>query len=141
MMMLPRKRSDFDLWDEMFSDPFFTGERESKLMKTDIKEKKDKYIVDIDLPGYEKEDIKIEIDNGYLIVNAKTSHHKDEKEEGKYVRKERFVGECSRSFYVGEDVKQDDIKASFKNGTLKIEIPKKDEPKELPEKKYIPIDD
>ena len=141
MVMLPRKRNDFDLWDEMFRDPFFTGERESKLMKTDIKEKKDKYIVDIDLPGYEKEDIKIEVDNGYLIVNAKTSHHKDEKEEGKYVRKERFVGECSRSFYVGEDVKQEDIKASFRNGTLKIEIPKKDEPKELPEKKYIPIDD
>ena len=141
MMMLPRKRNDFDLWDEMFRDPFFTGERESKLMKTDIKEKKDKYIVDIDLPGYEKEDIKIEIVNGYLIVNAKTSHHKDEKEEGKYVRKERFVGECSRSFYVGEDVKQEDIKASFRNGTLKIEIPKKDEPKELPEKKYIPIDE
>ena len=141
MMMLPRKRNDFDLWDEMFRDPFFTGERESKLMKTDIKKKKDKYIVDIDLPGYEKEDIKIEVDNGYLIVNAKTSHHKDEKEEGKYVRKERFVGECSRSFYVGEDVKQEDIKASFRNGTLKIEIPKKDEPKELPEKKYIPIDD
>ena len=141
MMMLPRKRNDFDLWDEMFRDPFFTGERESKLMKTDIKEKKDKYIVDIDLPGYEKEDIKIEVDNGYLIVNAKTNHHKDEKEEGKYVRKERFVGECSRSFYVGEDIKQEDIKASFRNGTLKIEIPKKDEPKELPEKKYIPIDD
>ena len=141
MMMLPRKRNDFDLWDEMFRDPFFTGERESRLMKTDIKEKKDKYIVDIDLPGYEKEDIKIEIDNGYLIVNAKTSHHKDEKEEGKYVRKERFVGECSRSFYVGEDIKQEDIKASFRNGTLKIEIPKKDEPKELSEKKYIPIDD
>ena len=141
MMMLPRKRNNFDLWDEMFRDPFFTGERESKLMRTDIKEKKDKYIVDIDLPGYEKEDIKIEVDNGYLIVNAKTNHHKDEKEEGKYVRKERFVGECSRSFYVGEDVKQEDIKASFRNGTLKIEIPKKDEPKELPEKKYIPIDD
>ncbi len=141
MMMLPRKRNDFDLWDEMFRDPFFTGERESKLMRTDIKEKKDKYIVDIDLPGYEKEDIKIEVDNGYLIVNAKTNHHKDEKEEGKYVRKERFVGECSRSFYVGEDVKQEDIKASFRNGTLKIEIPKKGEPKELPEKKYIPIDD
>ena len=64
MMMLPRKRSDFDLWDQMFSDPFFTGEKESKLMRTDIKEKKDKYIVDIDLPGYEKENIKIEIDNG-----------------------------------------------------------------------------
>ena len=133
-------RNEFDLFDEMFNDPFFTR-GENKLMKTDIKEKGDKYLLEVDLPGYEKEDIKIEVDNGYLIVNAKTSHHKDEKEEGKYVRKERFVGECSRSFYVGEDVRQDDIKASFKNGTLKIEIPKKDEPEELPEKKYIPIDD
>ena len=141
MMMLPRKRSDFNLWDQMFSDPFFTEERENKFMKTDIKEKKDKYIIDMDLPGYEKENIKIEINNGYLIVNAKTSHHEDEKEEGKYVKKERFVGECSRSFYVGEDVKEDDIKASFKNGTLKIEVPKKEESKNIPEKKYIPIDD
>ena len=141
MMMLPRKRSDFDLWDQMFQDPFFTGERENKLMKTDIKEKKDKYIIDIDLPGYEKEDIKIQVNNGYLIINAKTNHHKDEKEEGKYVRKERFMGECSRSFYVGDEIKQDDIKASFRNGTLKIEVPKKDEPKDLPEEKYIPIDD
>lgn len=141
MMMLPRKRSDFNLWDQMFSDPFFTEERENKFMKTDIKEKKDKYIIDMDLPGYEKENIKIEINNGYLIVNAKTSHHEDEKEEGKYVKKERFVGECSRSFYVGEEVKEDDIKASFKNGTLKIEVPKKEESKNIPEKKYIPIDD
>ena len=141
MMMLPRKRSDFNLWDQMFSDPFFTEERENKFMKTDIKEKKDKYIIDMDLPGYEKEIIKIEINNGYLIVNAKTSHHEDEKEEGKYVKKERFVGECSRSFYVGEEVKEDDIKASFKNGTLKIEVPKKEESKNIPEKKYIPIDD
>ena len=141
MMMLPRKRSDFNLWDQMFSDPFFTEERENKFMKTDIKEKKDKYIIDMDLPGYEKENIKIEINNGYLIVNAKTSHHEDEKEEGKYVKKERFVGECSRSFYVGEEVTEDDIKASFKNGTLKIEVPKKEESKNNPEKKYIPIDD
>ena len=141
MMMLPRKRSDFNLWDQMFSDPFFTEERENKFMKTDIKEKKDKYIIDMDLPGYEKENIKIEINNGYLIVNAKTSHHEDEKEEGKYVKKERFVGECSRSFYVGEEVTEDDIKASFKNGTLKIEVPKKEESKNIPEKKYIPIDD
>lgn len=141
MMMLPRKRSDFNLWDQMFSDPFFTEERENKFMKTDIKEKKDKYIIDMDLPGYEKENIKIEINNGYLIVNAKISHHEDEKEEGKYVKKERFVGECSRSFYVGEEVKEDDIKASFKNGTLKIEVPKKEESKNIPEKKYIPIDD
>mgnify|MGYP001851997678 FL=1 len=141
MMMLPRRRNDFDLFDRMFlDDPFFSGERESKLMKTDIKEKKDKYIIEMDLPGYEKENISLEINDGYLMISAKTSQNKDEKEEGKYVRKERFIGECSRSFYVGDNIKEEDIKASFKNGTLKIEIPKKEERKELPEKKQIPIE-
>ena len=139
MMMIPR-RNHFDLFDEMFRDPFFEGS-ESKVMKTDIKEKKDKYLIDIDLPGYEKEDIKMEISDGYLTVHASVNKEvNDEKEKGKYVRKERYVGECSRSFYVGEDVKEEEIKAKFKNGTLTIEIPKKDDKKELPEKKYIPIE-
>lgn len=140
MMMIPRRRNEFDLLDEMFRDPFFTG-GETKLMKTDIKEKKDKYLVDIDLPGYEKEDIKVEIEDGYLTIHATTDSHKEEKEEGKFVRKERYLGECSRSFYIGEDVKEEEIKASFKNGTLELEIPKKEEQKTLPEKKYIQIDD
>ena len=139
MMMIPR-RNDFDLFDEMFRDPFFEGS-ESKVMKTDIKEKKDKYLIDIDLPGYEKEDIKMEISDGYLTVHASVNKEvDDEKEKGKYVRKERYVGECSRSFYVGENVKEEEIKAKFKNGTLTIEVPKKDDKKELPEKKYIPIE-
>ena len=139
MMMIPR-RNHFDLFDEMFRDPFFEGS-ESKVMKTDIKEKKDKYIIDIDLPGYEKEDIKMEISDGYLIVHASVNKEvDDEKEKGKYVRKERYVGECSRSFYVGENVSEDEIKAKFKNGTLTIEVPKKDDKKELPDKKYIPIE-
>ena len=139
MMMIPR-RNHFDLFDEMFRDPFFEGS-ESKVMKTDIKEKRDKYIIDIDLPGYEKEDIKMEISDGYLTVHASVNKEvDDEKEKGKYVRKERYVGECSRSFYVGENVKEEEIKAKFKNGTLTIEVPKKDEKKELPDKKYIPIE-
>ena len=139
MMMIPR-RNHFDLFDEMFRDPFFEG-TESKVMKTDIKEKKDKYLIDIDLPGYEKEDIKMEISDGYLTVHASVNKEvNDEKENGKYVRKERYVGECSRSFYVGENVKEEEIKAKFKNGTLTIEVPKKDDKKELPEKKYIPIE-
>ena len=139
MMMIPR-RNHFDLFDEMFRDPFFEGS-ESKVMKTDIKEKKDKYLIDIDLPGYEKEDIKMEISDGYLTVHASVNKEVDnEKEKGKYVRKERYVGECSRSFYVGENVSEDEIKAKFKNGTLTIEVPKKDDKKELPEKKYIPIE-
>ena len=97
MMMIPR-RNHFDLFDEMFRDPFFEGS-ESKVMKTDIKEKKDKYLIDIDLPGYEKEDIKMEISDGYLTVHASVNKEvDDEKEKGKYVRKERYVGECSRSF-------------------------------------------
>ena len=140
MMMIPRRHNDFDLIEDMFRDPFFTNE-ESKIMKTDIKEKKDKYIIDIDLPGYEKENIKMSIEDGYLIVNASTNTEKEDKEEGKFVRKERYMGSCSRSFYVGDAVENEDIKASFKNGTLKIEIPKKENKKELPEVKYIPIDD
>ena len=140
MMLIPRRRNEFDLLDEMFKDPFFTGE-ESKVMRTDIKEKNDKYLIDIDLPGYQKENIKIEIEDGYLTVQATTDSSKEEKEEGKFVRRERYLGECSRSFYVGDAVKQEDVKASFKNGTLTLEIPKKDETKELPQKTYIPIDD
>ena len=139
MMMIPR-RNHFDLFDEMFRDPFFEG-TESKVMKTDIKEKKDKYLIDIDLPGYEKEDIKIEISDGYLTVHASVNKEvNDEKEKEKYVRKERYVGECSRSFYVGDNVTEDEIKAKFKNGTLTIEVPKKEDKKELPDKKYIPIE-
>ena len=138
MMMIPR-RHDFDLFDDMFRDPFF-NEGESKLMKTDIKEKKDKYIIDIDLPGYEKDNIKIEIQDGYLTIHASVNKENDEEEKGKYVRKERYAGECSRSFYIGDNIKEEDIKAKFKNGTLTLEIPKKEERKQLPDTKYIPIE-
>lgn len=140
MMMIPRRRNEFDLFGDLFEDPFFS-DHESKLMKTDIKEKSNKYLIDIELPGYEKENIKIEIEDGYLTVHAETNSNKEEKEEGKFVRKERYIGSCSRSFYVGTEIKDEDIKASFKNGMLKIEIPKKEEKKELPKKKYIEIDE
>lgn len=138
MMMIPRRHS-FDLFDDMFGDSFF-NEGESKLMKTDIKEKKDKYIIDIDLPGYEKEGIKLDIQDGYLTVHASVNKEEKDEEKGKFVRKERYVGECSRSFYVGKEVTEEDIRAKFKNGTLSIEVPRKEEKKELPNKKYIPIE-
>ncbi len=138
MMMIPRRR-DFDLLDDMFSDAFF-NEGESKLMKTDIKEKKDKYVIDIDLPGYEKEGIKLNIQDGYLTVHASVNKEEKDEEKGKFVRKERYSGECSRSFYIGENVTEDEIKAKFRNGILTIDVPKKDDKKELPEKKYIPIE-
>ena len=85
--------------------------------------------------------IKIDVEDGYLTVHAEINSDNEEKEEGKFVRRERYVGSCSRSFYVGNEVKSEDIKASFKNGILKIEVPKKEYKKELPEKKYIEIED
>lgn len=139
MMMIPRRSREFDLIGDMFRDPFFS-EHESRLMKTDIREKDDKYLIDIDLPGYEKENIKIEVEDGYLTVNA-TIDTTEESEDNNFVRKERFSGSCSRSFYVGDEVKSDEVKASFKNGILSLEIPKKDETEKVPEKKYVEIGD
>ena len=127
MMLMPRR--DFDLFDDFFRDDFFNGKE------------KNSFIVDVDLPGYNKEDIKIDVTNGYLTINAKTSNEVNDKEKGKYVRRERFIGECSRSFYVGDDVKQDEIKASFKNGILSLEVPKVNEEEKEAEKKYIEISD
>lgn len=137
MMLIPRK--NFDLIDEFFKDPFFS-ENESKMMRTDIKENENNYELIIDLPGFSKEDIKMHIEDGYLIINAKTKEENEEKNEaGKFVRRERYYGECSRSFYVGEDVSEEDIKASFRNGILNIEIPKLEETTEDEEPKYIEI--
>lgn len=136
MMLIPRRR-DFDVFDEMFGDDFFP-KNSSNLMKTDIREKKDKYIIDIDLPGYDKENINLSLNDGYLDVSAKVSKENKEDDE-KFVRKERFFGECSRSFYVGDQITEEDISAEFKNGILKVEIPKKEETKKLPEVKHIEI--
>ena len=135
MMLVPRR--NLDLFDDFLDDNFF-NKKEKSLMKTDIKEKKDKYIIEMDLPGFEKENIKLEINNGYLTITGKQENKIDEEEE-KYVHKERFYGECTRSFYVGDNIKEEDIEAEFKNGTLKIDIPKKDEQKEIPETKQIEI--
>ena len=136
MMMIPR-RNEFDLFDEMFNDPFFTR-GENKLMKTDIKEKKDHYELEVDLPGYEKENIKIELSDGYLTVHATMNKEVDDK-DSKYVHKERYVGNTSRSFYVGDNIKEEDIKAIFKNGTLKLTLPKQKQEK-IEEKKYLDIE-
>lgn len=138
MMLMPRR--DFDLFgDDFFRDDFF--KEKNNLMKTDIKETEDSYILDIDLPGYKKEDIKVDITDGYLTINAKTSNEKEEKDKGKFVRRERFMGEASRSFYVGEDIKEEEIKASFKNGILNLEIPKVTPEEKKSQKKYIEIGD
>jgi hypothetical protein len=137
--MVPR-RNDFDLIGDLFDDSFF-HKNESKLMKTDIKELDDKYVIDVDLPGYNKEDIKISVENGYLVINASTNEEKNEEEKGKVIKKERYYGQCSRSFYISDDLTVEDIKASYKNGTLSLEVPKKDEQEKEAEKQYVQIED
>lgn len=139
MMLLPRG-NEFDLLGEMFKDSFFT-ERENKIMKTDIRETEKQYLIDIDLPGYSKDDIKIEVNEGYLIVQAEINSSKEEKENDTFVRRERYRGNCSRSFYIGKNIEEEEIKAAFKNGILSLEVPKKDAEKEIPQKKYIQITD
>ena len=135
MMLVPRR--NFDLFDDFFDDGFFS-KKEKNLMKTDIRETKDKYIIDIDLPGFDKENINLSLNKGYLEISTKVDKE-DNNEEEKYVRKERFYGECSRSFYVGDEITEEDIHAEFKNGILKIEIPKLDETRNNEESKQIEI--
>lgn len=136
MMLMPRR--DFDLFDNFFKDDDFFIKKQSNLMKTDVKEKKDKYEIKVDMPGFEKENINLSLNNGYLEISAKMDKE-DNDEEEKYVRRERFYGECSRSFYVGDEITEEDIKAEFKNGLLKIDIPKKDNQKDQKEIKQIEI--
>ena len=145
MKLVPRNNnlgfSLFDnMFDDMFRDPFFTSSNTTKLMKTDIQEKDNNYILDMDLPGYEKEDIKAQLKDGYLTITAqKNTSNEDKDEKGNYIRRERYCGKCSRSFYVGDYLTQEDVKARYENGVLTIAIPKKDA-KKIEEKKVIAIE-
>jgi len=136
MMLVPRK-NNFDLFDNFFGNDEFFAKKEN-LMKTDIKETDNKYIIEMDLPGFDKENINLELNNGYLEISAKQEREENEEENTKYVRKERFYGECSRSFYVGDDITEEDIDAEFKNGILIVNVPKKLE-SEVKEIKKIEI--
>lgn len=135
MMLMPKI---FD--DDFFRDDFF--DRKDKmnlnLMKTDIREDENSYLLEVDLPGYSKDDIKIDITDGYLTINAKMEKENNEDNKN-YVRRERFTGEVSRSFYVGEDIKEDLVKASFKNGILTLVVPKLSLEDKKKDKKYIEI--
>ena len=103
------------------------GKHAGNVMKTDVRETDSGYEVDIDLPGFKKDEINAQLDNGYLTISASKGLDKEEKnKEGKYIRKERYAGAMSRSFYVGENVEQEDIKAEFKHGILKLFVPKKE---------------
>ena len=128
------------LLDDFFRFPYESYER-NVYLNTDIKDTDQGYELTMNMPGVKKEDVKAELKDGYLTIQASTSRNNDEKDnEGKYIRKERYSGTFSRSFYVGDDVKQEDIKAKFENGTLKLLVPKKEEKPAVDTKKYIAIE-
>ena len=134
----------FDDFFEDFARPTRTFTKVSlpstTVMKTDVREKEDGFDLDIDLPGYKKEDLKAELKDGYMTITASRNTNTEEKDEdGKYIRRERFVGTTSRSFYVGEALKEEDIQAKFEDGVLHLFVPKKEAVPEVPETKYIQI--
>ena len=133
-----------DDWMDFPFDRDFWGRTNNKttknLMKTDIREHDAGYELDIDLPGFKKDEIKVELENGYLTISATKGADNDEQDKkGKYIRRERYAGAMQRSFYVGDDVTQEDIKAKFENGILRLSIPKKDA-KAVETKKTIAIE-
>ena len=148
-MMMPSifRENLFDDLMESFAFPTFPDvdralywKNAKKLMKTDVKETQDGYVVDIDLPGFKKEEIQMQLENGYLTVNASKGLEKEEKnEDGRYVRRERYAGSMSRSFYVGENVTENDIHPKYENGILTFSLPK-EEKRAVEEKKYIAIE-
>ncbi len=116
------------------------GKHAKNMMKTDVKETENGYEVAIDLPGFKKDEVKIHLDHGYLTIAAAKGLDKDEEDKkGKYIRRERYAGSMSRSFYIGEGVKQSDIHAKYEDGILKLDIPKQDK-KAVEESKYISIE-
>ena len=153
-MLMPSIFSD-NLFDDFMNDfPFFddrdTRKAEKKLygrhgrnlMKTDIKESDSGYELEMELPVFKKDQIKVSLENGCLTVSAAKGLDQDEqeKETGRYIRRERYAGACERSFYVGEDLTQEDIKGEFKHGILRLFVPKKEVKPAVPEKKYIAIE-
>ena len=116
------------------------GKHAKNLMKTDVRETEGSYELDIDLPGFKKDEVKLELKDGYLTIQAVKGLDKDEKDKkGKYIRQERYAGACSRSFYVGEGIRPENVSAKFENGILQISLPKADQ-KKLPETTSIAIE-
>ena len=148
-MMVPMRRNR-NLLSTLMTDPFDTffdaasapmQKMAPTLMRTDIKETDEGYEMTIDLPGFKKDDVQAELKDGYLSITAQTQRESEEKDEkGTFVRKERFSGKCSRTFFVDEDIEDNDIKAKFEDGVLKIDVPKKQEQPKLEEKKTIAIE-
>ena len=144
-----------NLFDDFWEFPFFDNSKEQKniekklyghhsknMMKTDIKETEKGYTIEMDLPGFKKDEVKVALENGYLTIAVAKGLDKDEKEKetGRYIRRERYSGACERSFYVGADVKQEDIKAHFEHGMLTLFVLKKEAKPAVETDKYISIE-
>ena len=139
------------MFDDWFDFPFehsllngrsaLYGKHEKNLMKTDIRDVDGNYELSMELPGFQKENVKIQLKDGYLTVQASRTEKKDEKDDnGKYIHKERYTGQCSRSFYVGKELEHEDIHAKYENGVLVVTFPKEGKKKEPEEKKFISIE-
>ena len=152
MAMFPALMND-TMFSDLFDDPFFEGWRNmdraaacdpnmsAGMMSTDVRETDKGYMVDIDMPGFKKDDISLDLQNGYLTVSAHRNSSPDDKDDnGRWLRRERYAGSCSRSFYVGEDVKESDIHASYRNGTLCIQVPKMQAQPQVESKHQIAIE-
>ena len=159
MLMPSIFHDDFDLFDRFYQNPWLGfddrefknaekklyGHRAKNVMNTDIKESESGYEMEIDLPGFTKDEVTVELNEGYLTISASKGLNRDEAEnekeakKGNYIRRERYTGACQRSFYIGDGITQEDIKASFKHGILKLDIPKKDA-KQVEAKRYIAIE-
>lgn len=132
--------SEFEKMENHMNKKLY-GRHAKNMMKVDIKDKEDSYEMDIDLPGFQKEEISASLENGYLTITAAKGLDQDEQEDtGRYIRRERYAGACQRSFYVGEGIKQEDIKAEFKHGVLKLQIPKETPKLEQKNNHYIAIE-
>ena len=147
--MLPSMFGE-NLFDDFFTDPFgmmvmpqrhdpLYGKHSKNLMKTDVRETEDSYELDVDLPGFKKDEVSIDLKDGYLTISAAKGLDKDEKApEGKYIRQERYTGACSRSFYVGTDLQPKDVSAKFTDGILELTFPK-EAPKKEPDVTRVEI--
>ena len=137
--------------DDLFGFPYMKefdnmekklyGRKASRMMKTDVREKDDNYEVVIDLPGFKKEEIEVELNDGYITISASKGLDKDANDKkGKLIRQERYAGAMQRSFYVGENIEKEDVEATYRHGVLTLTIPKKAQEKKLPEKNLIAIE-
>lgn len=142
-MLLPSIFGE-SLLDEFFDHPHQRSHYQShvsEMMRTDIKDLGNAYEMTMNLPGIKKENVKAELKDGYLTISASSASQNEEKDsDGVYIRRERYAGTCSRSFYVGEDVKQEDIKARFEDGTLKLQVPKNMKEADTEKSNYIAIE-